>query len=44
MTKQFAMCEQDSERFIILSVAKDLTKVVDVFEHCEVPRRLCGSG
>jgi len=29
---------------VILSAAKDLTKLVNDVEYCEVPRRLRGSG
>ena len=42
--KRLAKREQKSGFFVILSVAKDLPKLVDAFELCGIPRRLRGSG
>jgi hypothetical protein len=44
MSERAAKREQMYQRSVILSAAKDLLNLVDAFEHCEIPRRLRGSG
>jgi hypothetical protein len=50
MPERAAKREQKYERSVILSAAKDLSKLDDGFEHCEIPcsepdwRCLRGSG
>lgn len=38
MTKRFAEREPDPTFFVILRAAKDLSKFIDAFEHCQIQR------